>query len=316
MNKLLVIVGPTATGKTDIALALAKKFNGELVSCDSRQVYKGLDIGTGKLPSNEGSIEKRDGYWLTDGIPIWGYDVAYPTSQYSVKEYIEDTEKCITDIANRRKLPIVVGGTGLYLRGLLEGIAQLDIPIDIPLRNELDSVSLEEVQRRLQELSYIVWEQLNQSERGNKRRLIRHIERLQSNSKNKIEKCGLDKTYDVLKIGLTAPREVLYRRIDERLKKRIAQGMIAEGLSLQKQGLSLNRLNELGLEYRYLAKLLSNEITKEEFYQQLRVKIHQYAKRQLTWFKKEKNINWFAITEKNYGDNVEKLVQGWYNGDT
>ena len=145
MYKLLVILGPTATGKTDVALNLAKKFNGELISADSRQVYVGLDIGTGKTPSgisdDQIKISKRKMYWEIDGIRIWMYDVIDPKDQYNVSKFVKDAEKIIEDMYKRGKLPIVVGGTGLYIKALADGLDNLSVPVDKKLRKELENLT-------------------------------------------------------------------------------------------------------------------------------------------------------------------------------
>lgn len=173
MKKLLVILGPTATGKTDLALNLAKKFNGELMSCDSRQVYKGLDIGTGKLPGKEVSSRGRwasgpkrgEGFWEMGGIKVWMYDVAGPKTHYTVYDYNKRARKVIEDIIKRDKLPIIVGGTGLYLRALLEGLPNLKIPTDNKLRGKLEKLSLDELQKRLKSLSPAAFQKLTDSDK-------------------------------------------------------------------------------------------------------------------------------------------------------
>ncbi len=315
MNKLLVILGPTATGKTDLGLSLAKKLNGELIACDSRQVYKGLDIGTGKLPGEKVKVEKGEGYWVLDGVKIWLYDVVDPKKQYTVVEYIDDAKKAVENIIKRSKLPIIVGGTGLYLRGLLEGFSNLGKPVDLKLREELEKLSLQQLQGRISTLSPIQFEKLNNSEKNNKRRLIRQIELISMYPyiSTNTELLGLSKDFDILKIGLTAPRSDLNQRIDLRIISRINFGMIKEALDLKNRGVSTKRMKELGLEYGILADYLDGLINKEELITVLQNKIHQYAKRQLTWFKKEKEVSWFDITVKNYSQKVVKQASNWYN---
>lgn len=314
MNKVLVILGPTATGKTDLALSLAKKFSGELISCDSRQVYQGLDIGTGKLPRKEVKVKKGEGFWEMDGVKVWMLDVVDPKQQYTVYDYIKQASLIVEDILKRGRLPIVVGGTGLYLKGILEGISNLAVPVDRKLRGELEKLSLEELQNKLKPLSPIKWKNLNKSDRHNKRRLIRAIELAMTNpyrttsKKLKVK----NQNYDTLKIGLTAPQQVLNQKIDSRLISRIDQGLIEEGEDLLKKGLSFKRMKELGLEYGILADLLSGKINKKEFIEILKIKIHQYAKRQLVWFKKEKDVLWFDITSPNFAAEVEKTAEKWY----
>ena len=319
MKKLLLILGTTSTGKTDLALELAKKFNGELVACDSRQVYKGLDLGTGKMPSlesriknQESSVNKNNGFWIIDGVKIWMYDVANPKRQYDVSKYISKANQVIDQIEKQRKLPIIVGGTGLYIKGLLFGFSNIGITIDKKLRKELERLSLQDLQNKLQKLASEKWKLMNNSDRQNSRRLIRAIEiATQPKKRSKVEDLRIN-NFDMLKIGLSAPREILYKRIDERVIARINQGMIAEAEDLQIRGLSLKRMRQLGLEYGVLADFLEKKINKEELIKILQGKIHRFARHQITWFKREKDVRWFDITEKDLVDKVEKVVSKWY----
>lgn len=316
-KKLLVILGPTATGKTDVGLSMAKKFNGEIISCDSRQVYKKLDIGTGKLPTDNVTVERGEGYWKMDGVVVWMYDVVNIADSFSLYNYIKLVQEIEEGIFTREKLPIVVGGTGLYLKGLLKTLEYVNTPENEKVRLELSSLSLENLQKKLRILSPSYYSTLNNSELNNKRRLIRKIELLNMNPHIDTEYNSSLKSsshYDsVLKIGLTLPRPLLYKRIDERLDKRIIQGLIEEGRLLIKEGVSYSRLRDLGLEYKYLAFFLEGKITEDQFRDQLKYKIHQYAKRQMTWFKKEDDVIWIDITQKNWFKKVENLVSDWYN---
>lgn len=329
MDKLLVILGPTSTGKTDLGLFLAKKFNGELVSCDSRQVYRGLDIGTGKLPSgmldhdqDPWSIKKANGWWEVNGIKIWMYDVIDPKIQYSVADYIQEARQVISDIRRRNKLPIVVGGSGLYLKGLLSGLSNLSIPINNALRKRLEKLSLQDLQKKLQSLSLSKWSQMNYSDRQNPRRLLRSIEIISqlSSAKPTVQHLEISdigqSSEEILKIGLTAPRKVIYDRSDKRVVERINQGLVAEAQRLSKEGLSFKRMKQLGLEYGVLAQFLEKKITQIEgekgLIKLIQYKIHGYIRRQLVWFKKEKGVVWFDITQKNTLSRVEKRVAKWY----
>lgn len=322
MNKLLVILGPTSTGKTNFALQLAKKYKGELVSCDSRQVYTGLDIGTGKMPnidvSNQPSafrLKKGNGFWEINGIKIWMYDVVSPKSRYTVFDYVKDATKVIEGILPRGRLPIIVGGTGLYLKALLEGLPNLAIPIDKKLRKSLEKLSKEQLQEQLKNQAPFRWSSLNESDKQNPRRLIRAIE-LINNSKLYTRYSIPQLTTqnkNILKIGLTAPREILYQRIDKRVVDRINQGMIEESENLYKKGLSIKRMKQLGLEYGVLADYVQGKIkNKQELITVLQGKIHGYARRQITWFKKEKNVWWFDITDPKLLKMVERQVDSWY----
>lgn len=310
-NKILVILGPTATGKTDLGLALAKKFNGELISADSRQVYKGLDIGTGKMPGKFESLKKENRKWIIDGIAIHLYDVVNPKTKYSVAHFVRDAERAIKEISQKNKLPIIVGGTGLYIRALLQDLPNIYIPINKSLRELLDKLTLNQLQERLRKQNPQQWHNMNYSDRQNPRRLIRYIE-IASATLNNLPPRKHE--YDVLKIGLTAPREILYQRSDQRVLSRINHGMVEEAKTLHKNILSLKRMKQLGLEYGVLADYLVGRIeTQEELIRILQNNIHDYIRRQLTWFKKEKNVIWFDITDKKFLYKVEEIVSKWYD---
>ena len=311
MRKLLAILGPTATGKTDLALQLASKFVGEIISADSRQVYKGLDIGTGKMPSRvksrESRVKKGKGFWEIDGAKIWMYDVVDPKRQYNVSRFVKVAETKIEEIFKKGKLPIIVGGSGLYIKALLEGLSNLKYPIDKKLRKNLSRLTKLQLQERLKGISLKLFEKLNSSDRENPRRLIRAIEL----GKVKNQKLKV-KNYQVLKIGLTTRKDILYKISDERLISRIDQGMLEEAENLKAAGLSIKRMKQLGLEYGVLADFLVGNIKKSDLTKILQGKIHGYIRRQLTWFKKEKGVNWFDITSKDFPVNIEKQVIKWY----
>ncbi len=315
MKKILVILGPTATGKTDLALFLARKFQGELISADSRQVYKGLDIGTGKYPNKKVKVKKKKNNWEIDGGKIWMYDVVSPKIQYSVADYVLDANKIINDIIARDKLPIIVGGTGLYIKALIDGLSNLAVPVDINLRKKLDKLSLTQLQNKLQNLSPEKYKYINNSDIKNPRRLIRKIELFftSEESLRATVRGGLSKNLNFLKIGLTAPREVLYKCVDQRVLSRISQGMIEEAKLLHKKGLTLQRMRELGLEYGVLADYLESKFkTQDELVKVMQGKIHSFVRRQQTWFKTEQNIFWFDILDLNYIEKVENRVYTWY----
>lgn len=318
MKKILVITGPTATGKTDLALRLSagrRIAQGELVACDSRQVYRGLDIGTGKRPGMSAQMTVYSGQWKIDGIPIHMYDVADPKEQYTVKDYVDKAQVVIDDIVSRGKLPIIVGGTGLYLKALLFGLPNLEIPISKKLREELENLNLQVLQDRLRKLNPKRWEEMNNSDRQNKHRLLRSIELIYMYPYRKVsgQTTVYSKQFDVLMIGLTAPRQVLNTRIDQRLVSRIDQGMVEEAKRLYGRGLSLERMKKLGLEYGVLAEYLEGKLTKDQMVEKLKTKIHRYAKRQMIYFKKYINAQWFDITQQKWQEKVEELVSFWYH---
>lgn len=309
MRKLLIILGSTATGKTDLALKIAKEFNGEIVSADSRQVYKGLDIGTGKITSKVESLIKKKRQWIVNGIVIHLYDVLDAKNQYNVALFVKDAKEIIDDIFKRGKLPIVVGGTGLYIKALLYGVPVLSASVDFELRKQLEGLSKVRLQEKLQRLDNKKWQSLNASDKQNPRRLVRAIELVGiKQSKPPVSE------FDTLKIGLTANKNILYKRVDFQIKARLDQGMIDEAKKLHQEGLSLKRMRQLGLEYGMLADHLEGSIlSNNDLILKLQQKIHNYVRRQLTWFKKEKNVFWFDSTESNLASKVEKYLEKWYH---
>lgn len=298
---------------------MAKEFNGELVAADSRQVYTCLDIGTGKYPSKiplwGGDVKRQKYYWEIDGVKIWMYDMVDPKTQYSAFDYVKDAMRVVEDISKRELLPIIVGGTGFYLRALIDGFSNLAIPVNQKLRRELEKLNLEKLQNKLRLLSPGIWEELNESDRKNPRRLLRSIECLSMYPyANKPQIPNLkSQNYNILKIGLAAPKPFLYEKINSRVLGWIKEGLIEEALTIHKQGLSFKRMDELGLEFKYLAKYLKGDINKESLIREIQASTRRYAKRQLTWFKKEKDIKWFDVSKNNWDALVEKLVSDWYN---
>jgi tRNA dimethylallyltransferase len=281
-TEIVIILGPTAVGKSDFAVEYAIKNNGEIISADSRQVYKKLDIGTGKITKEE-----------MKGIPHYLLDIVDAKEQFNVDKWKTLAEKAIVDISNRGKLPIICGGTGFYIDALVNDISYPDIPHNEKLREELKDKDKKEKLNILEKLDKDYVNRLNNSEKNNKQRLIRAIEIVQSKGKMQeiIHKKDNDK-YDVTWIGLNCDIEILKERIHNRLIKRIEKGMIEEVEDLYKQGLSWNRMEELGLEYRYISRYLRGMITKEEMIKQLELEINHYAKRQMVWFKRNKKIEW------------------------
>lgn len=276
MQKLIVVCGPTATGKSDYAVELAKKINGEIISADSRQVYKGLNIGSGKITAEE-----------MQGVPHHLLDVADPKGIFSVTEYQKLALKAIEEILSRGKNPIVCGGTGLYIDAIVCGTVFPAVPPNPKLRAELQDLSLEELQNKLQLLDPRRFDLVDQK---NKVRLIRAIEI--ATTLGSVPETVTNPQYDVEWHYLDLEDDVLKKRIHDRLLKRLDNGMIEEVETLHKEGASWERLESLGLEYRYIALYLQDlsaqagKLTKEDMLTQLEFAIWHYAKRQRTWFKK------------------------------
>ncbi|HTH92899.1 MAG TPA: tRNA (adenosine(37)-N6)-dimethylallyltransferase MiaA [Candidatus Paceibacterota bacterium] len=270
MNKIIVVCGPTATGKSDYAVELAKKVGGEIISADSRQVYKGLDIGSGKITKKE-----------MRGIPHYLLDVANPRRAFSVAQYKKLADKAIKVILKKGKTPIIVGGTGFYIDAVIYDQSLPEVPPNTTLRKKLEKRSLEELQTVLQDLDPERYETIDTK---NPVRLIRAIEIAEA--LGKVPKTERKAKYDMEWVYLDFPDEELKQRIHTRLLKRMKQGMVKEVQTLHDEGLSWKRLEALGLEYRFVALYLQNKMNKQDMTQQLESAIWHYAKRQRTWFKK------------------------------
>jgi len=276
-TKIVVIVGPTAVGKSDYAVKYAIENNGEIISADSRQVYKGLDIGTGKITKEE-----------MKGVPHHLLDVADPFQKFNVEKFKTLAQQAIEDIVSRGKLPIICGGTGFYIDALVNNISYPHVPHDNDLRKELENKSAIDLWNLLSSLDPEYANGLNNSEKNNSHRLVRSIEIAKALGKvPKVDKN--DSPYEVKWINLNLTTVELRERINNRLLKRIQNGMIEEVESLHKAGLSWQRMDELGLEYRYIAQYLQNLISKEEMITKLQFEIWHYARRQILWFRRYKN---------------------------
>lgn len=280
--KLIAVVGQTATGKSDCAVMIARAYQGEVISADSRQVYRGLTIGTGKITKKE-----------MRGIPHHLLDVADPKKQYTVTAYVAEAEKALRDIIARNKLPIIAGGTGFYIDALTSNTKLPDVPPDPELRARLAGKSTAEL------YTILTWLDKNRAETidaQNPRRLIRAIEIAKHYGSVPPLSPG-ESRYDILWIGLTLSPDVLRKKIHDRLHARMKKGMLREAQKLHQHGLSWKRMHELGLEYRFLALYLQKKITKEALYTQLETAIYHYTKRQMTWFKTHTAITWFDPSE-------------------
>lgn len=320
MNKLLVICGPTSTGKTTLAIKLAKKFNGELISADSRQVYRGMDIGTGKDLPKGAKIKlpwfQKYGYYEISGAKIWGYDLADPRHEFNVAQYIKFAERIISDIFKRGKFPILVGGTGLYMKGVIDGIATASIPKNNLLRKNLEGGTAEELFEKLAQMDSFKAGQMNASDKKNPRRLIRAIEVAMwkiNNIKKEKENEKKKKDFDVFIIGLVAPEKFLSERIKLRVAGRVAAGIKKEVESLLKNHVSWKMQSMSSMGYGEWKDYFDNKKTEAEVIKDWEGEEKKYVKRQMVWFKKDKRIHWFDITTSGYPKNVEKSVEKWYS---
>ncbi|MEK7650333.1 MAG: tRNA (adenosine(37)-N6)-dimethylallyltransferase MiaA [Patescibacteria group bacterium] len=283
----LVILGPTASGKSGLAVKLAKKFDGEIISADSRQVYRGLDIGAGKITKRE-----------MQNVPHYLLDVANPKRVFSVAQYQKLAKQKIREILARNKLPIICGGTGFYIQAVVDDLVLPEVQANLKLRESLARKNPEELFKILQKLDKTRAQNID---KNNPRRLIRAIEIAKSLGQvpnfNKNKKAE-NENKNIVIIGLNPPAEKLKKLIKIRLEKRLKSGLITEVRNLHEQEkLSWKRLENLGLEYKFVALFLQKKIKdKKEFTEKLNTAIWHYAKRQMTWFKRDERIRW--LTEK------------------
>ena len=321
MDKLLIICGPTATGKTFLALHLAKVFGGELISADSRQVYKHMDIGTGKeIPKGFG-FRKSDlefkggevGYFTDGDTRIWGYDLVEAGEEFSVAQYVKFADEILKNVLQRGKLPILVGGTGLYIKGVVNGIDTAKVPKNKTLRNSLKNKGASELFEILASLDPTKAASMNISDRRNPRRLVRAIEIAEygigKRGEKKIKRVKLDALY----IGLSAAKEYVFKLISERIKARFKAGLEGEVKNLILKRVSWDSQAMSALGYSQWRKYFEEKASMSQVINQWNKDEKSYARRQLTWFKRDKRVFWFDISKNGWQKSVEKLVKKWYS---
>ncbi len=282
--KIIAIVGPTASGKSALAVELARAFNGEIISADSRQVYRGLNLGTGKITRSE-----------MRGVRHHLLDVASPTSRspFTVAQFKNMGSAAIADILSRGKVPIICGGTGFYIHTLIDDVTLPDVPPNPPLRTKLEKKTTEELFSLLQHKDP---SRAGTIDPHNKPRLIRALEIVEA--LGVVPRTHHTSPYNTYMIGILTDKDTLANAIEQRIDIRLKKGMIAEARRLHAQGLSWKRMHALGLEYRFLALHLQGTITRAQMHDALLTETKQYAKRQMTWFKRDKRIQWFPLTKK------------------
>ncbi len=325
IEKALYIVGPTASGKTSLALDIGKTFSGVLISADSKQVYKGLDIVPGKDIPEDASFHLDSafshfsnayhiGYYLIDQTPLYLLDVVDASYGFTVHDYLTVAPPVIEKTAQERKLPIIVGGSGFYVKALLDGIATANIPMNQSLRNTLSSFSVEELVDLLQKENPEKLASMNESDRKNPRRLARAIEiSLWEKEKGKKEKNEkVLETENPLIIGLTAERQVLHERIDKRVQERIELGAVEEAQALFQKIDTLSEQVKMINGYKQLFAYFEGLIGYDEAIEKWKQSEYYNAKKQMTWFGKDKRVQWFDITEPGVDEKIKKKVSEWY----
>ncbi|HRZ95120.1 MAG TPA: tRNA (adenosine(37)-N6)-dimethylallyltransferase MiaA [Candidatus Moranbacteria bacterium] len=318
--RIIVILGPTSSGKSEIAIRLAKKFDGEIISADSRQIYRGMDVGTGKVPKSKIKNQKSklqfknkkfNPYW-SNGVAHYLIDIVSPKTNYNAAKFKKDAYGALKFIINRGKIPIICGGTGFWIKSIVDNVAYPEVKPDWKLRNKLRNNSAEKLFKMLEKLDP---KRVTNIDKNNKVRLIRaieickklkHVPSLPPGEMSRSDREG--ENHNFLQIGIKLPKEKLHKNIKKRLKKRFEAGMIKEIKDLKKQGLSWKKIQSFGLGYFWIPLYLhpikyavKRRPPKAEFNmvknkKELFDKIYQaekdYAKRQMTWFGKDKRIKW------------------------
>jgi tRNA dimethylallyltransferase len=296
---LLVVIGPTASGKTALAAAIALRVGGEIISADSRQVYRGMNLGTGK---------DYDDYHVNGtNIPCYLIDIADPGYKYNVFEYQRDFNKVYSDLKKRKIFPVVCGGSGMYADSIITGYKMFEVPPDSGLRIELEKKSMEELKEILSTFKNLH----NTTDTDTRKRVIRAIG-IEHSGRNKGNHCSEFPKVRALVTGITFDRDTRRKRISERLKQRLDSGMVDEVKNLIDMGINTETLIYYGLEYKFITLYLTGKISCQEMVRDLEIAIHQFAKRQMTWFRGMERrgikINWID-GQLPMEEKVEKVME-------
>ncbi|MBR2786810.1 MAG: tRNA (adenosine(37)-N6)-dimethylallyltransferase MiaA [Clostridia bacterium] len=300
--KIIVICGPTASGKTALSIKLAKKINGEIISADSMQIYESMDIGTAKPTAEE-----------MDGIQHYLVGCISPTVRYSVANFKKDALKAIEEILSKGKTPIIVGGTGLYVDSLVQGIDYNEVETDLNYRNELEKIveerGLEDLYKKALEIDPLAMEKISPND---KKRILRVLEIYHSTGKTKtqqeVESKAKENQYDYVVFAINMEREKLYERINKRVDIMLENGLVGEVKEL------ISKYNTMptaiqGLGYKEVVQYLNNEISYDEMVEKIKQETRRYAKRQLTWFRRNKQITWINGLD-DIQNNINIILKG------
>lgn len=263
-------------------------------------------------------MEKHKGFWIVDGTKIHGFDLVEPGGQFTVANFLEVASASLFRISAAKKLPIIVGGTGFYMKALIDGIGSIGVPSDMKLRNRLEKLSVDQLYQKLEKINLNRAKAMNESDRKNPRRLIRAIEvatyKKKSSFAHEVSEDKQEATHyslpttNYLLFGLTAPNGYLYTRADLWLETRLKHGMVREVESLIKQGISTRWLDDLGLEYRWIVRYLKKEVDYDQMVEKLKGDIHSFIRRQKTWFRKFRQMQLFDISKSDYQKRIEKVI--------
>lgn len=307
--KIIVVLGPTASGKTSLAIDIAKRFDGEIISADSRAIYRQMDIGTAKPPRDKRAqaLARREGQkegikdlfrakpYMVEEVPHWGFDLCDPDEDFSAADFQAYAEEKIKEITGRGHLPIIAGGTGLYISAIVDNLSFTEVEPDKKLRAELQDLSDQELVERLQKADS---EAAKTIDTANRRRLLRAVEIVETTGQPlSAQQTKKEPKYDVLQLGLKVDREVLYERIDMRVDEMIAAGLVDEVRALRDEyGCEINSMTGIG--YRQICAFLDGYLKLRDAIEVLKRDTRHYAKRQMTWFRRDGRIEWIENQEK------------------
>lgn len=306
MQKVVFIVGPTAVGKTAVATKLAQNYNGSLISADSVQAYRGLDIVSGKDIPQYILNGNNTGFYTCWGIDIFLLDVIETSSPFSVSAFQNIASKAIEKISRNNKVPIVVGGTGFYIKSLMDGIATSAIKPDLKLRKKFEKLSVSQFQDMIPKE---MLKQMNDSDINNKRRLIRKIEICSSLVPTSVSRPQTN--FESLVIGLTCDREILKQRIDKRVEERLNNGALREAKRLFLDYKNLSQQVKDANGYKQLFQYLQNKLSWDEAVCRWKISEYRHAKNQMTWFRKYGNVEWFDISKKGFEKDIENSLKNF-----
>lgn len=296
LPKIIAVVGPTASGKTALGIFLAQRFKGEIISVDSRQIYKGMDIGTAKVEGKKQTDENGREYFDVEGVRHYGIDLVEPDKIYSVAEFKEYALQIMAEIIGRGNLPILVGGTGFYLKAIVDNLKIPHLAPNLDLRQSLEKKDLADLVIELKKIDPISAEKIDLK---NKRRVVRALEVVGSTGQSfagNWEKG--EKLFECLEIGITQPRKILYQRIDDRVEEQIRNGLVEETQKLISKWYKWNLPSMTGIGYKEIGMFLRGEISLEKAKELIKFRTHDYARRQITWFKSIMEIKWIENVEE------------------
>ncbi len=293
-QKLIVILGPTASGKTDLAIKMAKEFNGEIISADSRQIYKKMDIGTAKPDGKWKTVAGKRRY-LVEGVPHYAIDAVNPGKTFTAAEFKKLAIESVEDIGRRGKIPFLVGGTGLYVWAVVDN---LQFPSGDPMKKLRAGFADKSIEELVELLKKVDPEAVSFVDIKNKRRVIRALEVAISTGQSfSVHRAKTEPLFDCLQIGIRWPIDELFQRIDERIDEQWEKGWQGEVESLVRQKYSFDLPSLSGIGYREVVKYLAGEMTLPEMFRILKRETRRYAKRQITWFKRDKRIQWIEKSD-------------------